>query len=152
MIRVKIEIPKNSNLKYEFNKHRQVVQLDRIVAMEYPFNYGFVTETLWDDGDALDAFVLGNFCLHPGVEVEVEPVAVIKMHDRKVSDFKLVCCLPGYGDDLTSITRDVKLIKNFLKKYKPGTEVKGSSFSARTISDAIHRAEMQYEQSLSRFL
>ena len=65
-VNVIIEIPKGSNNKYEIDKKTGLIALDRANynAASYPFDYGFVPQTLWEDGDPLDAVVLATFPLH----------------------------------------------------------------------------------------
>ena len=66
-----IEIPKFSKNKYEIDKETGIIALDRVMhsAQDYPFDYGFVPQTHWHDGDALDVVVLTTHPLHPGVLV-----------------------------------------------------------------------------------
>ena len=58
-----IEVPLNSAIKYEIDKDSGAVEVDRVLysAMHYPANYGFVANTLSDDGDPVDAFLYGAF-------------------------------------------------------------------------------------------
>ncbi len=92
LVNVIIEIPAGSNNKYEIDKKTGLISLDRAnyTASPYPFDYGFVPQTLWDDGDALDVVVLTTYPIAPGILVEVRPVAVIEMIDDGESDFKVV--------------------------------------------------------------
>lgn len=91
-INVIIEIPKNSLNKYEIDKKTGLIALDRVnySAAPYPFDYGFVPQTLWDDGDALDVVVLTTYPLATGILVRTRPVAVIEMIDGGESDYKIV--------------------------------------------------------------
>ncbi len=87
-----IEIPKNSPNKYEIDKKTGLIALDRAnySAHPYPFDYGFVPRTLWDDDDALDVIVLTTYPLAVGILVRVRPVAVMEMIDGGESDFKIL--------------------------------------------------------------
>lgn len=87
-----IEIPKDSSNKYEIDKETGMIKLDRAnySSAPYPFDYGFVPQTMWEDGDALDVIVLSTFSLDPGILVEVRPVAVMEMIDGGESDFKIL--------------------------------------------------------------
>lgn len=87
-----IEIPKNSSNKYEIDKETGLIALDRANYSHapYPFDYGFVPQTLWEDNDPLDVMVPSTFPMHPGVLVRVRPVAVIKMIDAGESDYKVI--------------------------------------------------------------
>ncbi|HEY4502506.1 MAG TPA: inorganic diphosphatase [Candidatus Paceibacterota bacterium] len=91
-INVIIEIPKGSKNKYEIDKNTGLIALDRAMhsAQDYPFDYGFVPKSYWDDGDALDALVLTTYPLAPGVLVRVRPVAIMEMIDDGDSDSKLI--------------------------------------------------------------
>lgn len=88
-----VEIPKFSYNKYEIDKETGLIALDRVNfnAAPYPFDYGFVPQTLWDDGDALDIIVLTTFPLYPGILVKVRPVAIMEMTDSGESDDKIIC-------------------------------------------------------------
>jgi len=87
-----IEIPKGSPNKYEIDKETGLIALDRAnySSAPYPFDYGFVPQTLWEDGDPLDVIVPTTFPLHPGVLVRVRPVAVMEMIDDGESDYKVI--------------------------------------------------------------
>lgn len=87
-----IEIPKDSHNKYEIDKKTGLIKLDRAnySSAAYPFDYGFVPQTLWDDGDALDVVVLTTYPLNVGVLVSARPVAVIKMIDGGEADDKII--------------------------------------------------------------
>jgi len=91
-INVIIEIPDGSNNKYEIDKKTGLISLDRAnyTSAPYPFDYGFVPRTLWEDNDPLDVVVLTTFPLHPGILVKVRPVAVIEMIDDGESDYKII--------------------------------------------------------------
>ena len=87
-----IEIPKGSPNKYEIDKETRLIALDRAnySSAPYPFDYGFVPQTLWDDGDALDIIIPSTFPLATGILVRVRPVAVMEMIDDGESDFKVI--------------------------------------------------------------
>src|SRR4051812_40993819 len=87
-----IEIPKGSQNKYEIDKETGLIKLDRAnySSAAYPIDYGFVPQTLWDDGDALDVVVLTTFPLFPGVLVKVRPIAILEMTDGGEDDYKVI--------------------------------------------------------------
>jgi inorganic pyrophosphatase len=91
-LNVIIEIPKGSHNKYEIDKKTGLIALDRVnySSAAYPFDYGFVPQTLWEDGDPLDIVLLSTFPLVPGILVRVRPVAMMEMTDRGDSDTKIV--------------------------------------------------------------
>jgi inorganic pyrophosphatase len=94
---VVVEIPKGSRNKYEMDKERGVIRLDRRLfsATVYPADYGFVPETLAGDGDPLDALVLLDDPTFPGCWVSARPVAVLWMEDDKGEDAKIICVPAG---------------------------------------------------------
>src|SRR3954462_13841777 len=91
-INVIIEIPKGSMNKYEIDKKTGLIALDRVshTAQQFPFDYGFVPQSLWHDGDPLDVVVLTTYPLFPGVLVKVRPVAVMGMNDSGEEDDKII--------------------------------------------------------------
>ncbi len=91
-IEVVIEIPKGSRNKYEFDHKRKVFKLDRMLfsSMHYPSDYGFIPETLAEDGDALDALVLLGEPTFPGCLIQARPVGLFRMRDEKGVDHKIL--------------------------------------------------------------
>lgn len=87
-----IEINKGSKNKFEIDKETGIIALDRVMhtGQDYPFDYGFVPKTLWDDGDALDVVLLTTYPLPPGILVRVRPVAILTMIDSGDADVKII--------------------------------------------------------------
>jgi inorganic pyrophosphatase len=87
-----IEISKGSNNKYEIDKETGMIKLDRANygPTAYPFDYGFVPQTLWEDGDALDVILLSTYPIPSGILVNVRPVAIMEMVDSGESDYKII--------------------------------------------------------------
>lgn len=87
-----VEIPKFSKNKYEIDKETGIIALDRVMhtAQDYPFDYGFVPQTLFDDGDALDVVLITTYPLAPGILVKARPVAIMEMTDGGERDDKVV--------------------------------------------------------------
>ncbi|MFA7302513.1 MAG: inorganic diphosphatase [Candidatus Paceibacterota bacterium] len=121
-----IEIPKDSHNKYEIDKKTGLIKLDRAnySSAAYPFDYGFVPQTLWDDGDALDVIVLTTYPLAVGVVVEARPVGILNMIDGGDADDKIIA-VPVHDrrweevqdiEDVNTHTR--KEIVHFLETYK----------------------------------
>lgn len=121
-----IEIPKGSKNKYEIDKETGIIALDRVLhsAQDYPFDYGFVPQTLWDDGDALDVVLLTTYPLLPGILVRARPVAILPMVDGGESDAKVLavpCDDPRFKEitDLTDVNKHtLKEISHFFLTYK----------------------------------
>jgi len=125
-ITVIIECPKGTKNKYEIDKKTGLIQLDRAMktSQDYPTDYGFAPQTLWDDGDALDVVVLTTNALFPGCVVHVRPVAVMKMIDCGESDYKVIG-VPVHDkrwDDVKDLgdinPHTIKEIKHFFETYK----------------------------------
>lgn len=121
-----IEIPNGSKNKYEIDKETGLIKLDRVLhtAQSYPFDYGFVPQTLWDDGDALDVVLLTTQPLVPGILVPARPVAVLPMVDGGEPDEKVLAVPandPRFADiqDLTDVNKHtLKEIAHFFETYK----------------------------------
>src|ERR1700759_3150279 len=98
---VLIEIPRGSRNKYEVDHHSGLIRLDRTLftATQYPADYGFVPDTLGEDGDPLDAMVLVQGPTFPGCLIRSRPVGMFRMTDEKGGDGK-VLCVPGLPDPL----------------------------------------------------
>jgi inorganic pyrophosphatase len=126
LIDVVIEIPRGSRNKYEFDHERGVIRLDRRLfsAMSYPADYGFIPETLADDGDPLDALVLVEDPTFPGCWVRARPIGVFWMRDEEGEDAKIICVLedePNSADirDLDELPRALLAeIHHFFDVYK----------------------------------
>jgi inorganic pyrophosphatase len=90
---VVVEIPKGSRNKYEMDHESGAVWLDRhlFTATTYPADYGFLPETLAEDGDPLDALVLLEEPTFPGCHIRARPLGVFWMRDEKGPDAKILC-------------------------------------------------------------
>ena len=94
-INVIIEIPKDAEpVKYEVDKATGAIFVDRILStpMRYPCNYGYIPQTLADDGDPVDVLVITPFPLAPGVVVKCRPLGVLKMDDEAGGDGHHCAC------------------------------------------------------------
>ncbi len=121
-----VEIPKGSHNKYEIDKETGLIALDRANynSAAYPFDYAFVPQTLWEDGDALDVIVLSTFPLQTGILVSVRPVAIMYMNDSGESDAKIIAVPTNDRrfekiNDLTDLNEHMlKEYSNFFETYK----------------------------------
>ena len=121
-----IEINKGSKNKYEIDKKTGLISLDRVgyTTQDYPFDYGFVPQTLWDDGDPLDTVILTTYALIPGIMARIRPVAIINMIDSGHSDAKIVAVPtddPRWNNvkDLSDINpHTIEEITHFFLTYK----------------------------------
>jgi inorganic pyrophosphatase len=125
-IHVIIEIPRGSRNKYEIDHEDGRVYLDRrlFTAMAYPADYGFLPDTLAGDGDPLDALVLLEDPVYPGIVVECRPVGVLFMRDEAGEDAKLICVPPkepryANVNDISDLTPQlIDEIQHFFDVYK----------------------------------
>jgi hypothetical protein len=92
---VLIEIPRGSRNKYEVDHESGLIRLDRTLftATQYPADYGFIPNTLGEDGDPLDALVLVLEPTFPGCLIRSRPIGMFRMRDEKGGDDKVLC--PG---------------------------------------------------------
>ncbi|MDX1399052.1 MAG: inorganic diphosphatase [Oceanospirillum sp.] len=107
-IYVAIEIPAQSSpIKYEIEKDYSAIMVDRFMAtpMFYPANYGFIPNTLSEDGDALDVLVITPYPVLPGSVIRCRPVGVLNMSDEAGPDAKLVA-VPH--DKLTTVYKEIQ--------------------------------------------
>ncbi|MGA9677995.1 MAG: inorganic diphosphatase [Mycobacterium sp.] len=153
---VTIEIPKGSRNKYEVDHETGRVRLDRYLytSMAYPTDYGFIEDTLGEDGDPLDALVLLQEPLFPGVLVEVRPVGMFQMVDEAGGDDKVLCVPAGdhrweHIQDIGDVPEhQLHVIKHFFTEYKalePGKFVKAADWVGRA------EAEAEVQRSVERF-
>lgn len=156
-----IEIPKFSKNKYEIDKETGLIALDRVMhsAQDYPFDYGFVPKTLWDDGDPLDVVLLTTYPLVPGILVPVRMVAVMNMIDDGESDAKIIAVPkkdPRWDDvkDLADINKHtLKEIEHFFATYKKvqNKNVETGGFEdAAAARAAFERSRTQYDAKFAK--
>ncbi len=90
---VVVEIPKGSHHKYEYDEEREVFTLDRVLhsPLHYPADYGFMPGTRANDGDFLDAIVIGGEPTFTGCVVRTRPIGLMRMYDDGEKDFKILC-------------------------------------------------------------
>ncbi|MDE6473364.1 MAG: inorganic diphosphatase [Ureaplasma sp.] len=121
-----IEIPKKSDVKYEFNRETKQIEVDRVLygSMSYPQNYGFLKEALDYDGDELDMLIIANHSFLPGVVVPVRLLGAMEMIDSGETDTKLIGvidCDPRFEEykTLENVPKHLlKEIEDFFANYK----------------------------------
>ena len=88
-----IEIPKGSRNKYEWDHEREALVLDRFLfsSVVYPMDYGFIPDTLGQDGDPLDVVCCVSEATFPGCMIDVKPIALFRMKDDMGIDDKVLC-------------------------------------------------------------
>ncbi|RUM47613.1 MAG: inorganic diphosphatase [Hyperthermus sp.] len=150
IVNVIVEIPMNSNVKYEVDKDTGVIRVDRFLytAMAYPFNYGFIPGTLEEDGDPVDVLVISSQPVHPGSLIEARPIGVLIMEDEEGPDSKIVAVPKDKLDpqfkeikNVTDLPEAIRnKIKHFFEHYKelePGKWVRVREW--RSVEDAKKR-------------
>lgn len=159
-INVIVECPRNSRNKYEIDKDTGLIALDRVLhtAQTYPVDYGFVPQTYWDDGDALDALVLTTEPLSPGILVPGRPIGLMYMVDNGEPDDKLI--LVPTTDPRWKEVKDIgdvnphtlKEIEHFFTTYKKlqnkVVEVKGFD-GAMEAKSAFARGCQLYQEKFA---
>lgn len=121
-----IEIPTGSQNKYEYDKEKGVFRLDRVLysPMHYPAEYGYLEQTLAEDGDPLDILVLTTFPTFPGCVIRARVLGALIMSDDKGQDEKLLA-VPAddprwdFAQDLSDVPEHrLKEIAHFFAVYK----------------------------------
>jgi inorganic pyrophosphatase len=123
---VVIEVPKGDKNKYELDKETGFLRLDRVLysSVHYPANYGFVPRSYCDDGDPLDALVLGQEPVHPLTIVEARAIGVMRMRDDKGIDDKIIAvnvrdpAVSDYRDRDQLPAHTEREIRRFFQDYK----------------------------------
>ncbi|NNM83608.1 inorganic diphosphatase [Candidatus Parcubacteria bacterium] len=154
-----IEIPRDSHNKYEIDKGTGLIKLDRAnySAAAYPFDYGFVPQTLWDDGDALDVILLTTYPLNVGILVKARPIGILHMIDGGDNDDKVIAVPVDdkRWDDVQDIKdvnqHQLKEFRHFFETYKQlkgkPAEVKIDGYEgAPQAAAAFERAIEMYAQ------
>ncbi len=160
-INVIIEIPRGSKNKYEIDKETGLIKLDRAMktSQDYPFDYGFAPQTLWEDEDALDVVVLTTNPLSTGILVKVRPVAVMEMIDSGESDYKIISVPtddPRWDNarDLEDVNEHtIKEIKHFFETYKTIEDkevtipaIKGRKDAQEAVNKSIELYKEKFEK------
>ena len=144
--------PKGSKNKYELDKDTGLLRLDRVLfsAVHYPANYGFLPRTFCDDGDPLDALVLGQEPVHPLTLVDARAIGVMRMRDEKGIDDKIVAvsvhdpAFRDYTDESQLPNHILREVRRFFEDYKllehkqvVVEDMLGPSDALRLIRDAL---------------
>ncbi|MET9348179.1 inorganic diphosphatase [Streptomyces termitum] len=152
---VLIEIPKGSRNKYEVDHETGRIRLDRrlFTSTAYPTDYGYVENTLGEDGDPLDALVILDEPTFPGCVIKCRAIGMFRMTDEAGGDDKLLC-VPATDPRMEHL-RDIQHvpefdrleIQHFFEVYKdlePGKSVEGADWVGRA------EAEAEIEKSIAR--
>jgi len=119
LINAIVEIPMGSRIKYEIDKKSGLIKMDRILSssFEYPANYGFIPQTLGEDGDPLDILVISHFPMVPLCLVRSRIIGVMRMVDRLIPDDKIIAV--AETDVMQSHLQSVhQLPEQFFREFK----------------------------------
>ena len=146
-VEVIIEIPKGQRNKYEMDHDSGRIRLDRMLftSTRYPSDYGYIEDTLADDGDPLDALVLLEEPTFPGCLITARVIGMFQMHDEMGADNK-VLCVPAQDPRMEHL-RDIHHvpefdrleIQHFFEVYKalePGKSVRAEAWADRASAEA----------------
>jgi adenylate kinase len=161
---VVIEVPRGSRNKYEFDHDRHVLHLDRRLfsATVYPADYGFVPDTLAEDGDPLDALVLLEEPVFPGCWVRARPIGIFWMEDEQGPDAKIICVPLGdprwdqvqdLGDMPSHLRSEIHHFFDVYKALEPGKSTSTTGFEGREAAlgeIAASRARLLHQQRTVR--
>lgn len=144
-----VEIPKDTHAKYEYDPISGLLKLDRclISSMRYPANYGFIPQTISDDGDPLDVLIYNSLPLQSLSLVEVRIIGALRTIDAGVNDFKLLG-IPVYNPNKYESIRQLDdtflvVCEDFFRHYKNNdprkklVEVNGWESDKTLIHDTI---------------
>lgn len=154
---VTVEIPKGQRNKYEIDHVTGRIRLDRMLftSTQYPSDYGYIEDTLGEDGDPLDALVLLDSPTFPGVVINCRAIGMFHMRDESGGDDKILC-VPAkdprvqHIQTLEDVSEFDRLeIQHFFETYKdlePGKSVAGAHWAdrmtaERIINEAVQRAK-----------
>ncbi len=149
-----VEIPKGRRSKFEVDKSTGLMRLDRYLysSSHYPGDYGFIPQTLADDGDALDMLVMVNEPTFSGCLIEARVVALFRMTDRGVADYKILGV--PQTDPLFDEIRDVsdvprhflREVEHFFLTYKQLEGVAIDSQGWAAAEDAVAEVQASLER------
>ena len=148
---VTVEIPKGQRNKYEVDHASGRIRLDRTLftATQYPADYGFIEDTLGQDGDPLDALVLLSEPTFPGCLIACRAIGMFRMTDEKGPDDKVLCVHStdprwDHLNDIDDVQKFDRLeIQHFFEVYKelePAKSVEGATWAGRDEAEAEIRA------------
>ncbi len=152
-----IEISKGSRCKYEIDKTSGLLKLDRIIhsSFHYPVNYGFIPQTIGDDGDALDILVICCESIQPLCLTAAKVIGNMQMIDSGKMDDKIIAVAAGdpeynHIDRIENLpTHFLDMLRNFFEQYKvlEKKQVEINSFQPKEEAYAIINNAMQQYQS-----
>lgn len=165
LVNVVVEIPIGSQIKYEYDKDKQIIVADRFLytAFTYPFNYGFIPGTWSEDEDPLDIVVLSSQPVATGTLIECRIIGELATEDEEGGDAKVIAVPKSKVDPAFAAIEDISDLPDFLKNkvrhfyenYKsiePGKWVKVTDWLSRdaavkTVTASIARYQKEFSHS-----
>ena len=153
-VHVIVEIPRGRRNKFEIDKETGLIRLDRYLysSLHYPGDYGFIPQTLAEDGDAMDILVMVNEPTFSGCLIEARPIGLFKMTDKGLNDYK-VLAVPS-SDPMFTEYHDIwrvpphflREVEHFFATYKQleGTHVEPMGWA--TAQDAVLEVRSSVER------
>ena len=142
-----VEIPQGSRSKYEIDKQTGLLKLDRVIhsSFHYPINYGFIPQTLGDDGDPLDILVLCSQSIQPLCLVEATVIGNMQMIDTGVKDDKIIAVAlkdpsVNHIHSVNELPKHFVLeLRNYFEQYKvlENKQVRIEEFQSREIAFSV---------------
>ena len=157
VINVIVEIPKGRRSKFEVDKELGLIRLDRYLysSSHYPGDYGFIPQTLAEDGDPLDALVMVNEPTFAGCLIQARPLGLFKMTDKGENDYKILCVPntdPIFAEhhDLWRVPPHyLREVEHFFSTYKDlegeGSEVVPQGW------DNVDKAYSEIDKAIARY-
>lgn len=154
-----VEIPKGRRSKFEADKKTGLIRLDRYLysSLMYPGDYGFIPQTLSEDGDPLDILVMVNEPTFSGCLIEARPIGLFKMTDKGQNDYK-VLAVPS-SDPIFAEFNDLwrvpphflREVEHFFETYKELEGPKGRDMVKTLGWEGPDKAKEEVELSIARY-
>jgi inorganic pyrophosphatase len=141
-LEVVVEIPRGSRNKYEMDHATHRIRLDRVLhsSVHYPTDYGYIPDTLAEDGDPLDALVVVEDGTFPGCSVPARPIGLLHMADENGKDVKVLCVAASdprfdeireLGDLAPHWLREIEIFFETYKRLEDSKEVSVGGWEGR---------------------
>lgn len=152
-----IEIPKGSRAKYEVDKDTGLLKMDRVIysSFHYPVNYGFIPQTLGQDGDPLDILVLCSQSVQPLCIIEANVIGNMQMIDQGAADDKIIA-VASKDPSVNHIRNMAELpphffqeLKHYFQEYKvlENKKVEIDNFQDQAIALTIVKTAIDFYRS-----
>ncbi len=149
-----IEIPMGTRNKFEISKETGKIKLDRVLfsALSYPGEYGFIDNTLSNDGDPLDILIVSSFSTYPGCIVDARIIGYLEVIDNGFKDEKLIAVVdkdPRFEqiNNIEDLAPHIKMeIKDFFGTYKSLQGIKVETNDFKNKEQALTLLQEAYDR------